>query len=317
MAVNVLLSYAMNADVDLRGVRARMPCGRIMVDSGAFTAHTTGKTITLDGYAAFLERGAGAWDHAVTLDVIGDPVASARNTRKLHERGYRVMPVFTRGDRIPEFDAMVRDTGFVCVGGLVGLQRSHPQNLRARVELLQRRAAELGGGIHALGVGSTPNLRAARPYSADSAAIVQVFRYGRVAYFNGRNVVSVKLTDTKRLRADREWIRAHGIDLGELVERGRHKGLQASLFRRMSLAYVVADEVLRHHRVTAPQAGLPDGTVLYNSVAPDQVPELVALNAAIHSPAPPPLWRRFGIRHVCDPGPAAAPVRKEPPHRGQ
>jgi hypothetical protein len=117
VAVNLLLSYAFHSATKLSDVRRDLVCGRLMIDSGAFTAWTKGYKIDVDEYAEFLERWRGCWDHAITLDVIGDGKASARNTRKLHERGLPVMPVFTRGDTLADFDAMVAEVGYVCVGG--------------------------------------------------------------------------------------------------------------------------------------------------------------------------------------------------------
>ncbi|GAA1246616.1 hypothetical protein GCM10009609_07640 [Pseudonocardia aurantiaca] len=181
MAVNLLLSYAFHESTDLAKLRRGLVCGQLLLDSGAFTAHTTGRTITLDAYAKFLERWRGCWDHAITLDVIGDPRKTAAHTRKLHERGLPVMPVFTRGDSVTEFDAMVRDAGYVAVGGTVGLG-TKPQ--RERVTMLQRRAQDLGGGIHALGVGAISTLRPARPYSADASSVSGAFRFGTVVYFD-------------------------------------------------------------------------------------------------------------------------------------
>ena len=306
MAVNLLLSFAYAADADLAQLRADLTCGEIMLDSGAFTAHTTGKTIRLDDYAAYLQRWSGCWDHAVTLDVVGDPAATARNTRRLHERGLPVMPVFTRGQALIELDAMVRDHGYVCVGGLVGMQRSDRAGLRARVQILQRRAQDMGGGIHALGVGSTPNLRATRPYSADSSAISQVFRFGRVAYWDGRNVVSVKIDDRDRLRKDFHHIRAQGIDLADLATNGQ-RGRPLRMYRQMALSYVIADEAVQRFKVPAPRPELRTGTVLYNSVLTlDEAAALADLGRHLHSPDAPLIWQRHARAHTCQ--------RKAPSH---
>lgn len=304
MALNILLSYALHADTKLDRVRAGLMCGRLLIDSGAFTAHTKGRPISIDAYAEYLERWRGCWDHAITLDVIGDHAATARNTRILHDRGLPVMPVFTRGGRVEDFRAMVRDVGFVCVGGLVGMPK--PDQVR-RVGPLQRIAEDLGGGIHALGIGSLETLRKTRPYSADASSVSGSYRFGTVTYFDGQRVKAVGLTDTAKLRADHAVIRDHGIDLARLAtERrmpGNRDGGRQALMRAMTLAYVAADEQLKRPGVPPAAPGLAPGTHLYTSMGAN-IPDVMAtaqLDQQLHSPDAdvPPIWRRYRRSHTC------------------
>lgn len=292
MAVNLLLSYAFHADTRLDAVRRDLVCGRLMIDSGAFTAYTKGRRITVAEYAAYLHRWRRCWDHAITLDVIGDPAASRANTRTLHEQGLPVMPVFTRTGTLAEFDAMVADCGYVAVGGLVGVQTSVQLK---RVTMLQRRAQNAGGGIHALGVGSLRTLRASRPYSADASSVSSAFRFGSVVYFDGRDIRNVPLADRARLNQDRDHIRNHGIDLALLVSTGRmpsrENGARQKLMRAMALAYAAADEHLKAMgTVPAPRTTAGEGTHLYHAVigherggsAGDELHQISALDRQLH-----------------------------------
>jgi hypothetical protein len=333
VAVNLLLSYAFHAGTDLAKVRRDLVCGLLLVDSGAFTAWSKGKHISLTEYAEYLEHWRPHWDHAVTLDVIGDGAASTVNTRKLHAKGLPVMPVFTRGDTLAEFDAMVKDVGYVCVGGLVGLPT---KSQLARVRMLQRRAEDMGGGIHALGIGSLETLRATRPYSADASSVSGTFRFGTIVYFNGSRILNVSIQDRKKLARDRDHIRAHGIDVATLVRTGRMPGRESgrqTLMQAMSLAYAAADEWLK---CTAPvpapgerspgphlynsvigQGGsyeaadvaaaakldrrLHDGPHLYNSITPQfGLAPTAGLDRRVHNGVDvPAIWRRYAGRHVC------------------
>lgn len=301
LAVNMLLSYAFHDRIDLAQQRATMPCGRIMIDSGAFTAHSTGKKITLDGYASFLQEWAGSWDTAVTLDVIGDPKATRANTRKLHARGLNVMPVFTRGDKLADFDAMVRDSGYVCVGGGVGM----PAKVAVpRLAGLQRRALELGGGIHALGVASVQQLDVIRPFSADASTVSGAFVYAKVVYYTGREIRQPRVSDRDRLWADRAHVQAHGIKLTGLLKTGRMPGKQerAALMRAMNLAFVCADEDMTRWDVPAPP-GVEDtpGTHLYSAAVGGYVVDAVTgLDRLLHDPGytPAPIWNRHRDRHT-------------------
>jgi hypothetical protein len=302
VAVNLLLSYAFHANTRLDEVRRGLVCGRLMVDSGAFTAFTKGRKLTVEEYAAYLQRWVGCWDHAVTLDVIGNPAASRANTRRLHDLGLPVMPVFTLSDTLAEFDAMIRDCGYVAVGGLVGLPR---QAQAARVGMLQRRARGNGGTVHALGIGSMPILRAARPYSGDASTVTSVFRYGTVVYFTGADLRQVYVKDHKRFHRDRDHIRAHGIDMAPIVRTGRmptDPAARTRLVQAMNWAYAAADEHLKHTCPTpAVRPNDPDGPHLYNAVGAGSPIDLaVSVDQRIHHTSDhPPIWRVYGRTHTC------------------
>lgn len=322
MGVNLLLSYAFHGGglhavrrgIDLGEVRARMACGRILIDSGAFTAHTIGPAetahITLDRYAAWLDQWAGVWDHAVTLDVIGDPAATAANTRRLHAQGLPVMPVFTAGSRLEELDAMVADCGYVAVGGLVG-RGVKTETLVARLRMLQRRAADAGGGIHALGVGALSVLRRARPYSADVSSASGRLRFGTLAYFDGVGVRGVGVGDLATDGRARAALSGAGVDVAALLRSRRIPGKagRPDLVRAMALAYACADESLRRtSTVAAPKQARGDGPHMYSAMNRGGGPvamealTLADLDAALHAPGAGdrwPVWRPYAGRHEC------------------
>jgi hypothetical protein len=304
MAVNVLLSYAFHNKTDLAKVRSRLVCGRMMIDSGAFTAFTTGKTISLQEYAEYLQHWEGHWDHAVTLDVIGDPAESRKQTQKLHAMGINVMPVFTRGDTIAEFDAMVKECGYVCVGGLVGLP---PALVERRATLLQRRAEENGGGIHALGVGAIPTLSRAKPYSADASNVSGAFRFGTILFFDKGKVINVPVSDKAGLRKYREPLLAHGIDVAQLASTGRMPSGttgRPELMRGMSLSYAAADEWLKKRAKVPVPHGTTDtpGTHLYSSIVGGFLLDpATQLDRDLHNNFAPRIWREHGSQHQCHP----------------
>ena len=316
MSVNLLLSYAYHAKTDLTAVRRRMHCGGLIVDSGAFSAFTVGKTIRLDEYCAYLERHRGAWDHAITLDKIGDPAATRRNTARMHERGLPVMPVFTAGETLAEFDAMVRDHQYVAVGGLVGsglrVGASSVPVLAARLGMLQRRAQRQGGGIHALGVGSMAVLHRARPYSADTSTADSVVSYGNVLVFDGRMLRQVHVTAPAQMARYRDVLTSHGIDVAAILNHGRiPPRFKPHLMAAHSVAYACADEVLSRHGVPAPREGWRPGTVLYVAPnGPGTVDLVTAVDTRLHTGDGPSVWTRYGRRHTCyrRPGVTALPA---------
>lgn len=305
MAVNILLSYAYFGTKDLKHIRSQFPCGRLMIDSGAFTAFTLGKAISLAEYSEFLTTFTGSYTHAVTLDVIGDPAATAHNTTALHRAGLPVLPVFTIGGTLAEFDAMVRDTRYVCVGGTVGMNIDHQTR---RLAMLQRRARGLGGGIHALGVGNRAALATIRPYSADSSTVASMFRFGRVCCWNTttRRVEGASLTDRPAMVRLAPHLARHGIDAAALHRVGRlPKGEERrDLMYRMSHAFAVLDEVL----VAENQAPVPEGTRdtpgthLYSAVPADPLlPGVLRLDREIHCGRGEAVWSPYRTSHVCTP----------------
>lgn len=301
MAVNVLLSYAFHAKTNLHDVRRRLPCGRLLIDSGAFTAESTGKPIRLEEYAEYLQHWRGAWNHAVTLDVIGDPVGTRRQTAKLHDMGLPVMPVFTTGESLTEFDAMVRDVGYVCVGGGVGMA---PDTVMKRVAVLQHRAEQLGGGIHALGLGALPALRHSRPYSADASNISGTFRFGTVAFFDGTRIRTVKVNDKPAMRQWRDQLRAHGINVASLASSGRMPGKEerGPLMRAMSVSYVAADEYLKRNAQVPVPHNVTDtpGTHLYSSIIGEFLLDpALEVGALVHGPTPPRVYAKYAAAHQC------------------
>lgn len=296
----MLLSFAFFANADMGGYRKAMPCGRLLVDSGAYTAASIGKRITREEYADFLTTWGHVIDHAVTLDVIGDPVATRRNTHWLHSRGHDVLPVFTRGGTPADFDAMVRDAGYVAVGGGVGMSKATYQR---RLRALQLRAEELGGGIHALGVGNLNSLRVIRPYSADTSNISSLFRYGAVMAYDGRELNKVQVLDRDGLRAQAVHLRAQGLTLGELARTGRHPtGKQRdALVRGVGVALVAADEDTARYEVPVPQ-GVNDtpGTHFYSALTGNHLAAPTAmLDTLLHDGTwSVPMWERYRARHA-------------------
>jgi len=67
-----------------------------MLDSGAFSAWQSGKTIDID--ALIETANLGGWDECVALDVIGDSAGSVRNSLYMKSKGVNVIPVFHYGE---------------------------------------------------------------------------------------------------------------------------------------------------------------------------------------------------------------------------
>jgi hypothetical protein len=151
---------------------------RLIIDSGAFTAWNAGKIITLDNYCKFLD----SIQHlqpfnAVQLDVIGDPEKSYENYLTMKKRGYEVMPVFTRGDKIDNLDKLYSHTDYILLGGVAfGKQNKEYVNY-----ILKRNK---GRKIHLLGFTNFEFLKHYKPYSCDSSSWSGAARFGALDILN-------------------------------------------------------------------------------------------------------------------------------------
>ena len=292
MAVNILLSFAYHAGTDLAAVKAGLRGqGLLMIDSGAYTAHTTGKTIRLEDYAAYLRTWEGAWDAAVTLDVIGDHAATVRNTRRLHEMGLPVLPVYTFGTPMAELDALAAEFPYICVGGLVAFSGQR-EKLRTYHAAVRRRAARQGCAVHALGMGSVNSLLAIRPYSSDSSAASSAPSFGGVLCWDGRRLVSVS---RKTAAKSAHLLRSYGMH-PQIVATGRawEKGRRISTGAIGFLSVALADEYLKRRYTAPPPPTRIPGPHLYSALAANADLETVQLVAGqITDGTAPPAWSQY------------------------
>lgn len=269
VTVNVLLSFAYHSGTDLRAVKHDVRPGLVMIDSGAYTAMTRGKRVTVQDYRSFLNTHDGGWDVAVTLDSIGDAATTRANTRVLWNAGIPVLPVFHAGGELREFDAYCREHLYVCVGGMSGLGKH--RGLQARyIRYMQRRAADLGAGVHALGYGSVQGLRTARPYSCDVATASRSLAYGVCPLWTGARMRNVPIHGFPS-RADEALMRQYGLPV-DVVRRGDAGKLPWRI--DFVAASVLSFAYLQHHLSTPAVPGphgLPDGPLLFSSLGSQEV----------------------------------------------
>ena len=96
------------------GVRAD-----VFIDSGAYSAATTGVTIDIDAYITWLHANA---QHVTTysvLDSIGDHQKTAENQRVMEEAGLAPLPCFHVGEPWPILEAYLERYDYIALGGMV------------------------------------------------------------------------------------------------------------------------------------------------------------------------------------------------------
>lgn len=180
MKANILIAFPYFTDTVRKALSERDPSTfRLMVDSGAFTAHTQGHEIKLDEYHTFLKSLPKSWEKtAIQLDVIGNPEESYKNLMRSVDAGFKMMPVFTRGDKIENVERLYEVGDYILFGGNVGQGMRKPYFKYFMNQVGKRK-------VHWLGVVDTGLIKAFRPFSVDSSSASGGQRFAAMPYYVG------------------------------------------------------------------------------------------------------------------------------------
>lgn len=160
---------------------------RILIDSGAFTAFTTGKIITPEEYGTWALDFKKQWEHKVkslhffNLDVIGDQVGSDRNLHKLESMGLNPIPIFTYGGEAKNLQYYLDNYSYIGLGGLVGKKTQEQLNwVKYCFSFVVKKYKQTGilPKIHLLGITKEVILKEVPCYSSDSSSWVACLRFG-------------------------------------------------------------------------------------------------------------------------------------------
>ena len=102
------------------------------LDSGAYTAHNSGKTIRNEDFIRFALRAKKLDPRLVCvfgLDVIGDPEASLRNALEAKAAGLEVLPTWHAGEPLEFAQEMAKQFDKVALGGLVARLKNNRAQL--------------------------------------------------------------------------------------------------------------------------------------------------------------------------------------------
>jgi len=276
---DLLCSYAFWGDKPstdiLHNISGRLNGGGILIDSGAYTAHTTGKTIAVDDYITWLHDNHQHWRWAINLDVMGDHHATATNQHAMETAGIRAWPVYHYGSPLTHFDAYAEQHPIVAVGAIVTSPLRTKQKMMARyLATLVGRATKYGSQVHALGVGGIRTLLDSGVYSADSSGASRAPATGQIPVWNGRKMVSIAPTDTATMLKMAPMLRRLGFPVERLAANRRwDKDMRSPLVTASAASYSIAWAELRQRHPIPPPATAPDGwptgTVYHHATIPN------------------------------------------------
>lgn len=233
--LNLLVAYPYLQGQILDVIRNAASDIRLVVDCGAFTAWKAGKSIEVDDYCRFLESlPVTPWRY-FALDVVGGPEGTLRNYEAMRRRGFRPVPIFTRGEDPAVLEHYYETSDLVGVGGLVGTKGN-----TGFVNGIMRRIGSRK--VHLLGFTRVEFLRAYRPYMCDASSWESGARFAAWKLYMGRGEFRTVGKGDFAQRPDTRVasvIRSYGIDPTELRRQAAWHG-KYSLNRYICAASGVA-----------------------------------------------------------------------------
>lgn len=189
--LNLLVAYPYAKPDVIELIRQNEGRIRFLLDSGAFTAWKAGKPIALDDYCRFLESlPIKPWRY-FALDVIGDPHGTMKNYEMMLKRGFKPVPIFTRGEDPSVLEDYYKTSDVVGIGGLVGTQ-GNKGFVKGIMKLVN------GRRVHWLGFSALAFVKHYRPYMLDCATWNTGASYAEpVVYMGGGKIARFKLSAVK------------------------------------------------------------------------------------------------------------------------
>lgn len=201
MTDNILLSYWYTRKSDMDKLLRPYAGASVFADSGAFSAMTTGAQIDVHQYAEWLLR----WRHNFTvhsnLDVVGDPLATARNQAILEDRyGLEPLPVFHAGSPWSELEQLVERYPYIALGGVAKRQYNAKMLMPWMVQCF--RIAGTRSQFHGFGV-TDWKLMSSLPWrSVDSTSWMMGARYGSQLIFAHNRLFQTRIERMDRYADD-------------------------------------------------------------------------------------------------------------------
>lgn len=145
----------------------------LLLDSGAYSAMTKGIKISIPSLCRFIDEVKP--EHAIQLDVIGDPEATWKNFMEMDKR-VDVIPVIHSGTTDFQIRRILQSKDHICLGALTMLAAQKSQ-MFAWLDHIFSFPEMRGKRVHILGV-MAPDILLRYPfYSADSSSALSAVRY--------------------------------------------------------------------------------------------------------------------------------------------
>lgn len=161
---------------------------KVFLDSGAFSAHTLGVTITVQEYCEYIQRNLDILRvedgslMASVLDGIGDPLQTWRNQLEMEARGVRPLPCFHFGEDEKFLEYYIDNYDYITIGGMVGksVVQLHTWLDRIWDKYLLDKSGNPRIKVHGFGVTTISIMERYSWYSCDSSSWIQSAAFGSI-----------------------------------------------------------------------------------------------------------------------------------------
>jgi len=213
----------------------------LFLDSGAFSAHTQGETISIEQYADFIHQHGHLFTVRANLDDIGDTgPKSWANWQRLREMKCDVFPVHHAADEDRYLNMILEQlnqpTDFMALGGLVGASRNVLRTWLDRIwsQFLTNENGTPKLRVHGFGLTDTELMLRYPWYSVDSSSWVMTGIFGACIFRDGSTFYKVTFSDespdktsiggwhynnlvpAQRKKVD-GWLEHHGVTAEQLA----------------------------------------------------------------------------------------------------
>lgn len=196
----------------------------LFLNSGAYSAYTQKKTISVDKYADFIHQHGKIFSHIANLDDVGDTGRNSwDNLKALETMGCKVIPVFHYQDDIIYLKKMMANYEFIALGGLVGAGAGR-KKLRDWLRVIWGKYLTEKDGltprlkIHGFGLTDFDLMKRYPWFSVDSSSWVQAGIHGDCIFMseNSRLRTIVFSNESPSLNDPNSW---HYENLNEYKKR--------------------------------------------------------------------------------------------------
>jgi hypothetical protein len=217
-----LLSYHYFKRKDMDALVADLFAGGkpdLFLDSGAWSAFTSGVPLDLPAYIEFIRRFGHHFTVYSNLDDMRNPQATWDNQRTMEDAGLAPLPAFHVGETWDWLEKYAAAYPYIAVGGMV----PHRTRRRALTPWIAK-VFRIAGHRRIHGFGATGwEMSLATPwYSADSSSWSSGIRWGEISIWTGRKFEEIHLGDPAKCGKWAKAIRSMGFDFRDYADRRRN-----------------------------------------------------------------------------------------------
>ena len=168
-----------------------------MLDSGAFSAMHSGKTIDIDRYIDFIKEHGAKFEKVAALDCIGDWRGTEKNLQYMRNKGVNPIPVFHTNEPFDYLDNLLKENDFLCLG-VTGSKLRQPQIIAWLIEVFKhRRDINPDCKMHGFALTSAKIMKYFDWDSCDSTTYLNGMKYAETFEHVHGEIVKLKANQSK------------------------------------------------------------------------------------------------------------------------